>query len=106
MKNDEEWTIGQEQKQRQEIDSLGGRSPNSQATSIPMKAILKIMPAKCNDHQIKASFKDSDDSKIKEMILTFCNGNPAELIFDLEKQLIKLGYRYDLFKQGKWKQLG
>jgi hypothetical protein len=39
------------------------------------------------------------------MISTFCNGDAKELLIDLEKDLIRLRNRYDLFKDGKWKPL-
>lgn len=55
---------------------------------------------------IEASFKNSEGNAVKEMIYTFHNGDPPELLIDLEKQLLKLGYCYDLFETGKWKVLG
>jgi hypothetical protein len=64
-----------------------------------MIAILKIKLAKRNDHQIKATFKDSDGTQVKEMILTFHVENAAELLFNLEKQHINLGICCKLFKE-------
>jgi hypothetical protein len=61
---------------------LGNQSQNWQARTVPIKAILRI---------IKATFADNDDLDIKDMIFTFCGGNPVELLFDLQKQLLSLG---------------
>jgi hypothetical protein len=82
----------------------GGRNHSSKLTS-QSKALLKIKRAKRNEHKIKASFKDSEGNDIKEMVYTFRDGDPPELLFELEKQLLKLGDRYDLFEGGRWKVL-
>ena len=39
------------------------------------------------------------------MIYTFSHGDPKELLIDCEKQLLKLGDRYELSNDGKWKAL-
>ena len=50
---------------------------------------------------IEASLQNSEGNDVKEMIYTFHDGNPPELLIDLEKQLLKLGDHYDLFETGK-----
>ena len=70
-----------------------------------MKAILKLMQAKPNDQQVKASFKNAEGVEVKEMIGTFCDRDAKEILINLEKELIRLGNCYDLFKDGKWKPL-
>ena len=80
----------------------GGRNHSSKSTMSQSKALLKIKRAKQNEHKIKASFKDSEGNDIKEMVYTFRDGDPPELLFELEKQLLKLGDRYNLFEGGRW----
>ena len=70
------------------------------------KAILKIKHANQNEHMIMASFNDSKGDDIKELIYMFWDSDSLELLFQLEKQLLKLGIWYDLFEAGKWKVLG
>jgi hypothetical protein len=53
----------------------------------------------------KASFKDNEGNDVKEYIHTFRDGDPPELLIEFEKQLLKLGDRYDLFENGSWKIL-
>ena len=64
-----------------------------------MKAILKLKQAKPNDQQVKASFKNAEGIEVKEMISTFHDRDSKELLIDLEKELIRLGNCYNLFKQ-------
>ena len=82
-----------------------GRNQNQKSTTSQSKAILKIKRAKRNEHTIKASFRDSEGNDIKELIYTFRDGDPAELLLEMEKQLLKFGDRYDLFEGGWWKVL-
>ena len=65
------------------------------------KAILKLKQAKPNNQQVKASFKNVEGIEVKETISIFCNGDAKELLINLEKQLIRLQSRYNLFKDGK-----
>ena len=81
------------------------RSNSSGAPSAQSKAILKIKQAKENDRYIKANFVDSEGNEVKELIQTFRDGDPGELLLELKKQLLKLGSRYELFKDGRWKVL-
>lgn len=81
-----------------------GRNQSNRSTP-QTKAILKIKRAKRNEHQVKATFEDSAGNEVKEMIYTFSDGDPKELLIDCEKQLLKLGDRYELFNDGKWKAL-
>ena len=75
------------------------QNPQAMARS---KVILKLKQA---NQQVKTSFKNADGIKTKETVSTFCNGDEKELLIELEKQLIQLGNRYDLFKEGRWKAL-
>ena len=69
------------------------------------KAFLKLKQAKPNNQQVKACFKNMEGIKVKETISTFHDRDTKELLIDLEKQLIRLGNCYDLFKEGRWKPL-
>ncbi|KAL3787430.1 hypothetical protein HJC23_001827 [Cyclotella cryptica] len=82
-----------------------GKNHSSKSTMCQLNALLKNKRAKQNKHKIKASFKDSKGNDIKEMIYTLRDGDPPELLFELEKQLLKLSDRYDLFERGRWKDL-
>ena len=85
--------------------SNGGKSSNKSTTNSQSKFIFNIKKAKRNDHQIKATFEDSEGNQIKELIHTFADGDRKELLIYFEKQLLKLGNRYNLFTEGKWKVL-
>ena len=39
---------------------------------------------------MKATFKDSEENMVKELIHIFCYGNSKELLINVEKQLLKL----------------
>ena len=69
--------------------------------------VLKLKPAKPITDPVKASFRDPDDEDnvIKEMIPTFADGQPLELLISMEKALIEFGKDYELFQDGKWKKL-
>jgi hypothetical protein len=82
------------------------RSNFSGAPSAHTNAILKINQAEENDRQIKATFTDNEGNQVKELIPTFRDSDPGELLLELEKELLKFGPRYDLFKDGRWKLLG
>ena len=82
------------------------RSNSSGAPSAHTKAILKIKQADENDRQIKATFTDNEGNQVKELIPTFRDSDPGELLLELEKELLKFGSRYDLFQDGRWKLLG
>ncbi len=86
--------------------SNGGKNQarNSQPTT-HTKAILKLKQAKRKDQQVKASFKNAEGVEVKETVNTFRDGDAKELLIELEKELIRLGNCYDLFKDGKWKLL-
>ena len=73
----------------QQLNGLKHRSNFSGAPSAHTKAILKIKQAKENDRQIKATFTDSEGNQVKELILTFRDSDPGELLLELEKQLLK-----------------
>ena len=95
------------QKNGDDAKSKGhGRSQNFKSATSQSKATLKIKRTNRNKHMIEASFKNCEGNDVKEMIYTFRDGDPPELLIDLEKQLLKLGDRYDLFETGKWKTLG
>ena len=81
-----------------------GSTRNPQAT-IQTKVILKLKQVKPNDQQVKALFKNDDGTKTKETVSIFRDGDAKELLIELEKQLIRLGNRYDLFKDGGWRVL-
>ena len=81
-------------------DSSSNSNPSQQS-----KAILKIKRAKRSEHQVKATFEDDEGDAVKEMVQTFRDGDPKELLIELEKELLKLGDRYELFNDGKWKKL-
>ena len=82
-----------------------GRNQNQKSTMSQSKAILKNKRVKRNEHTIKASFRDSEGNVIKELIYTFCDGDLAELLLEMEKQLLKFGDCYDLLDAGWWKVL-
>jgi hypothetical protein len=82
------------------------RSSNSGAPSAQTKAVLKIRQATENNRYVDATFTDSKGKEAKELIQTFRDSNPGELLIEFEKQLLKLGAHYALFKEGKWKVLG
>jgi len=71
----------------------------SGASSAHTKAILKIKQAEENDHQIKSTFTDNKGNQVKELIPTFRDSDPGELLLELVKELLKFGSRYDLFKK-------
>ena len=81
-----------------------GKSQNLKSTR-RSKAILKIKRARRSEHTIKATFKDTEGNDVKEYIHAFRDGNPPELLIEFEKQLLKLGDRYDLFENERWKIL-
>lgn len=83
----------------------GGRNHFIETRMSQTKAIFKIKQANQNEHMIKASIKKSKGKDIKELIYMFQDGDPPELFLKLEKQFLKLGYRYDLFEGGRWKVL-
>ena len=82
------------------------RSNFSGAPSAHTKVILKIKQANKNDRQIKATFTNNEGNQVKELIPTFRDSDPGELLLELEKELLKFGSRYDLFQYGRWKLLG
>jgi hypothetical protein len=98
MKNDQAQKSGNGFKNRD-----NGRNPVQKSTTRQSMAILEIKHAHQSEHTIKASFKDNKGSDIEEFIYMFCDSDPAELLIELEKQLIKLGNRYDLFENGRCK---
>jgi hypothetical protein len=71
-----------------------------------MKAVLKIRQATENNRYDKATFTDSKGKEAKELIQTFWDSDPGKLLIEFEKQVLKLGARYELFKEGRWKVLG
>jgi len=72
-----------------------------------MKAVLNIRQATENNWYIKATFSDSEGKEVKELIQTFWDSDSdcGDLLVKFEKQLLKLGACYKLFKEGKWKVL-
>jgi hypothetical protein len=64
-----------------------GRNQVQKLMTSQSKAILKIKCAHQSEHVIEASFKNSEGNDIKELIYTFHDGDPVELLFKLEKQL-------------------
>ena len=84
----------------------GGQSRHkSEKDRLAQKAILHLKRVKRNSDSIKATFKDSDDNQVKELIPTISDGDPKEYLIHLIKRLISLGNRYELFEDGKWQQL-
>ena len=81
------------------------KSNSNSNSSQQSKAVLKIKRAKPNEHQVKATFEDDEGEEVEEMVQTFRDGNPKELLIKLEKELVKLGDRYELFNEGKWKKI-
>jgi hypothetical protein len=61
--------------------------------------------SKLNEHTVKATFTNIAGREVKENIHTFRDGQPGELLIEVEKQLLKLGNRYKLFQDGKWEEL-
>jgi hypothetical protein len=59
-----------------------------------------------NNRYVKANFTDSKGKEAKELIQTFQDSDPGDLLIVFEKQLIKLGACYEIFKEGKWEVLG
>lgn len=55
--------------------------------------------------KIKERFKDEEGNDIKEYINAYKEGNCKENLLVLEKQLLLLGMRYNLYEEGKWKKL-
>jgi hypothetical protein len=82
-----------------------GKNRSRANYSTSSKAILNIKQYQRNKHQIKATFIGKNGCKVKELIHTFSDGNPKELLIILQRQLITLGKRYYLFENGKWKLL-
>ena len=82
-------------------DESNSNSNSSQLS----KAVLKIKRMKRNKHQVKATFEDDEGEGVKEKVQTFRDGDPKELLIELEKELLKLGDCYELFNEGKWKKL-
>ena len=82
---------GDKAKSRSHERNLNFKSMTSQS-----KATIKIKRTNRNKHMIKSSFKNSEGD-FKEFIYTFCDGDPPELLIDLEKQLLKLSDCYNLF---------
>jgi hypothetical protein len=85
---------------------LKQRSNSSGAPSSQTKAVIKIRQATENNRYVKANFTDSKGKEAKELIQTFQDSDPGDLLIVFEKQLIKLGACYEIFKEGKWKVLG
>ena len=40
-----------------------------------------------NDHKVKAMFTDNKGKEIKELIYTYNDGDPKDLLINLQKQL-------------------
>ena len=63
------------------------RSKFSGAPSTHTKAILKIKQADENDRQIKATFTNNEGNQVKDLIPTYRDSDPEELLLELEKEL-------------------
>jgi hypothetical protein len=90
-------------RESQKSKSNSGKS--NKPTNAHPKCIFLLKKAKPNKRQVKDTFTDSTGKEIKELISTYSDGDRKELLIELEKQLIKLGNRYGLFSEGKWKIL-
>ena len=75
------------------------RTPSDQkARSINETFLEPRVPVE-NDCHIKATFTDSKGSQGKELILTFQDSDPGELLLELEEQFLKFGSRYNLIEE-------
>lgn len=92
-------------KNRSNAAKSDGKTQSSNPSNVHSNAILKINRATRNNDKIKATFKDIEGNETKELIFTYNDNDQKELLIDLEKQLLKLGDRYGLFSEGKWKYL-
>jgi hypothetical protein len=91
---------------RESRKSKNKSGKSNKPTNAHPKCIFLLKKATSNERQIKATFTDSTGKEIKELIPTCSDGDRKELLIELEKQLIKLRNRYDLFSEGKWKVIG
>ena len=69
------------------------------------KVTLKIKRAKKSSESIKATFMDAANNEVKELVPTYSDGDPKEQLLQLQKIILKLGTRYDLFQDGDWRHL-
>ena len=84
----------------------GNRNGNKQRQSQPRtKAILRMKQSRPNEHKIKATFTNSAGDKVKELLQTYSDGDPKDLLIELEKELIRIAKRYNMFSDGSWEQL-
>eukprot|EP00956_Cyclotella_meneghiniana_P034780 scaffold108161_cov35-Cyclotella_meneghiniana.AAC.1 len=58
-----------------------------------------------NEHKIKATFTNSAGDKVKELLQTYSDSDPKDLLIELEKELIRIAKRYGMFSDGSWEQL-
>ncbi len=72
----------------------GRNNKNNEETQ--SNVILRFRPSKLNETQISATFKDADESKVKEYINIFQEGDSKENLITLFKQVIDLINLYDL----------
>ena len=83
----------------------GSKQQNQRPSQPQTKAIMRMKRSKKNEHTIKATFTDSAGNEVKELIQTYSDGDPKDLLIEAEKQMVKLGSRYNLFNNGEWEQL-
>ena len=79
--------LNQDPRNRNGRQQKSGTLKKSQSTNV----ILKIKSAKSNEHKIKATFTDGSGQEVKELIYMYKDGDPKELLLQLEMQVLKLG---------------
>ncbi len=74
-------------------------------SQVQTRAIMRMTASIPRQEKIKETFKDEEGNDIKEYIDTYKEGDRKENLLVLEKQLLLLGTRYELYEEGKWKKL-
>ena len=100
--NEEKRPCQQELKQQPTFEQWKKPSSKLPADN-PNESKSQAQASQVERQQVKVTFKNAEGVKVKETISTFHDGDAKELLIDLEKELIRLGNCYDLFKDRKWK---
>ncbi len=81
---------------------MANQLANDQTVTLLIFKIKPVHPSTC---KIKVTFKDRDGDTVKEKVHMYRIGEAKEILLTLEKLLIQLGTRYNLFEEGKWEKL-
>eukprot|EP00956_Cyclotella_meneghiniana_P034048 scaffold101184_cov68-Cyclotella_meneghiniana.AAC.9 len=67
----------------------GNRNGNNRRQSQPRtKAILRMKQSRTKEHKIKATFTNSAGVKVKELLQTYSDGDPKDLLIELSLDVV------------------